>query len=32
VNPLPLRFADYQALYRTEAGTGVGAAFCAWAE
>jgi len=31
VDFLPLRMARYQALYRTEAGTGVGAAFCAWA-
>jgi hypothetical protein len=29
---MPLRFAEYQALYRTEAGTGVGAAFCAWSD
>lgn len=32
VEALPLRFAQYQALYRTEAGTGVGAAFCSWRE
>jgi hypothetical protein len=32
VETLPLRFAEYQALYRTEAGTGVGAAFCSWRE
>jgi hypothetical protein len=29
---LPLRWQDYQALYRTPAGTGVGAAFAVWGE
>lgn len=27
---LPLRWHDYQPLYRTPAGTGIGAAFCEW--
>lgn len=31
VDFLPLQMAEYQALYRTEAGTGVGAGFCYWA-
>ena len=30
VSPLPLAWSDYQALHRTPAGTGVGAAFCIW--
>ena len=30
VDAMPMRMAEYQALYRTEAGTGVGAAFCVW--
>jgi hypothetical protein len=29
---LPLRWHDYQALYRTPAGTGVGAGFAVWGE
>jgi hypothetical protein len=29
---LPVRWHDYQALYRTPAGTGVGAAFCLWSD
>jgi aromatic ring-opening dioxygenase catalytic subunit (LigB family) len=32
VENLPLRFSQYQPLYRTEAGTGVGAAFCVWSD
>jgi hypothetical protein len=32
VDFLELRSAEYQPLYRTEAGTGVGAAFCVWTE
>lgn len=27
---LPIRSCEYQPLYRTEAGTGIGAAFCLW--
>jgi hypothetical protein len=30
VNPLPLTWSEYQPIYRTPAGTGVGAAFCIW--
>src|SRR5690606_31638930 len=30
VDFLPLRDVEYYALHRTEAGTGVGAAFCVW--
>jgi len=30
VDFLPLRSVEYHSLYRTEAGTGVGAAFCVW--
>jgi hypothetical protein len=30
VSPLKLAWSDYQPLYRTPAGTGVGAAFCIW--
>jgi hypothetical protein len=30
VSPMPLAWSEYQALYRTPAGTGVGAAFCVW--
>jgi hypothetical protein len=30
VDFMPLSFSDYQPLYRTEAGTGIGAAFCVW--
>jgi hypothetical protein len=32
VDSMTLQFAEYQALYRTDAGTGVGAAFCAWSD
>ncbi len=32
VDFLPLQWVEYQALYRTDAGTGVGAAFCVWGE
>lgn len=30
--PLPLRWQEYQPLYRTPAGTGVGAAFAVWGD
>lgn len=30
VAPLPMAWCEYQPLYRTPAGTGVGVAFCAW--
>ena len=30
VSPLPLTWSEYQPIYRTPAGTGVGAAFCIW--
>jgi len=30
VCPLPLTWSEYQPIYRTPAGTGVGAAFCIW--
>ena len=30
VSPLPLTWSAYQPVYRTPAGTGVGAAFCIW--
>lgn len=30
VAPLPLTWSEYQPVYRTPAGTGVGAAFCIW--
>lgn len=32
VEALPLQWQEYQPLYRTPAGTGVGAAFCIWRE
>lgn len=32
VDHLPLQMAEYFPLYRSEAGTGVGAGFCYWAE
>jgi Catalytic LigB subunit of aromatic ring-opening dioxygenase len=32
VDFMDLQWAEYQALYRTAAGTGIGAAFCAWSQ
>jgi hypothetical protein len=30
VHSLPLQWSEYYPLYRTPAGTGTGAGFCAW--